>query len=308
MPATEPTVGKPVSVLVGADDDGRRFLNGTFDEFTQAPPPHSDTGPAFVSTREHRRFVEFADTVRSHRYIGLCYGPPGIGKTLSARHYAGTDEWEQWYPLARNGGPLPPVPEDVQQSRTAFFTPTVAATIKQIDQGLPRACQQISWAIDYAQHGHVDPYVHPESQHSGNTELLIIDEADRLKTAGLEQVRDFYDRHHLGVILIGMPGIEKRLARYPQLYSRIGFAHEYRPLRSDELTAVVTKRLPALDPTDAGLAHSAALAAIVRATNGNFRLADRLVTQIRRVLTINGHTHLTPEAVDAALEALLIGR
>ncbi len=308
MPATEPIVGKPVSVLVGADDDGRRFLNGTFDEFTQAPPPHSDTRPAFVSTREHRRFVEFADTVRSHRYIGLCYGPPGIGKTLSARHYAGTDEWEQWYPLARNGGPLPPVPEGVQQSRTAFFTPTVAATIKQIDQGLPRACQQVSWAIDYARYGHVDPYVHPESQHSGNTELLIIDEADRLKTAGLEQVRDFYDRHHIGVILIGMPGIEKRLARYPQLYSRIGFAHAYRPLRSDELTAVVTQRLPAPDPADTGLAHAAALSAIVRATNGNFRLADRLVTQIRRVLDINGHTHLTPEAVDAAQEALLIGR
>ncbi|WP_235560556.1 AAA family ATPase [Microbacterium sp. Leaf179] len=297
-----------MSVLVGAGDDGRRFLNGTFDEFTHAPPPHTDTRPAFVSTREHRRFVEFADTVRSHRYIGLCYGPPGIGKTLSARQYAGTDEWERWYPLARNGGPLPPVPEGVQQSRTAFFTPTVAATIKQIDQGLPRACQQVSWGVDYARYGHVDPYVHPESQHSGNTELLIIDEADRLKTAGLEQVRDFYDRHHMGVILIGMPGIEKRLARYPQLYSRIGFAHEYRPLRSDELTAVVTQRLPAPDPADAGLAHAAGLAAIVRATNGNFRLADRLVTQIRRVLDINGHTRLTPEAVDAAQEALLIGR
>ncbi|WP_205754274.1 MULTISPECIES: AAA family ATPase [Arthrobacter] len=192
-------------------------------------------------------------------------------------------------------------------SKTAFFTPTVSATIKQIDQGLPRACQHISWAIDYAEHGHVDPYVHTESQHCGRTELLIIDEADRLKTAGLEQVRDFYDRHSLGVILIGMPGIEKRLARYPQLYSRIGFAHEYRTLRKDELASVAAQRLPAPDPDDDGLAHTAAIAAIVRATNGNFRLADRLITQINRILDINNRQHLTPEAVDAAQEALLIG-
>ncbi len=92
------------------------------------------------------------------------------------------------------------------------------------------------------QHGHVDPLMHPQSAASGLTELLIVDEADRLKTTGLELVRDYYDRHHMGVILIGMPGIERRLARYPQLYSRIGFAHEYRPLNPDELTVVLTRR------------------------------------------------------------------
>jgi DNA transposition AAA+ family ATPase len=298
------SVGKP-SVLAGKDD-GRRFLRGSFGEVNDDAPPLPPDQPAFLATREHRRFTEFADTVRAHRYVGLCWGPPGVGKTLSARHYAAVDDWNGWQ--AAIDKEVGPVPERILEARTAFFTPTVAATVRQIDQGLPRACQEISFALDYAEHGVVDPYVHTESRSSGRTELLIIDEADRLKATGLEQVRDYYDRHTMGLILIGMPGIEKRLARYPQLYSRIGFAHEYRPLNPDELTAVLAQRFPVMpESTDEGLAHATAVATIIRITGGNFRLVDRLLTQIKRIQTLNHLDTLTPEIVDAARETLIIG-
>ncbi|MFD1504315.1 hypothetical protein ACFSBG_01325 [Georgenia yuyongxinii] len=56
-----------------------------------------------------------------------------------------------------------------------------------------------------------------------------------------------------------------------------------------------------------GIAHATAIATIVRITAGNFRLVDRLLTQIERVQAVNDLHTLTPEIVDAARESLLIG-
>ena len=54
------------------------------------------------------------------------------------------------------------------------------------------------------------PNISPELSRESplGVELLIIDEADWLKTAGLELVRDCIDSCDIGVVLIGMPGFE----------------------------------------------------------------------------------------------------
>ena len=126
----------------------------------------------------------------------------------------------------------------------------------------------------------LSPDISPELSRKSpmGTELLIVDEADRLKTAGLELVREYFDSGNLGVVLIGMPVCQRQLARYPQLYSRVGFAHHYRPLDSTDIPPVLAQYWQDLGMTYAPHRSSDAesVVTIVRITGGNFRLVNRL--------------------------------
>jgi hypothetical protein len=140
------------------------------------------------------------------------------------------------------------------------------------------------------------------------TELLLIDEVDRLKMSGLEQLRSIFDSGGIGLVLIGMPGLERRLARYAQLYSRIGFVHEFRPLGTAEVRALLADWRPPGVPLPVDLlADAEGVAAVIRITGGNFRLLDRLLTQVGRILELNGLKVVTREVVEAAREILVIG-
>ncbi len=122
-------------------------------------------------------------------------------------------------------------------------------------------------------------------------------------------MRDIFDRSGIGLILIGMPGIEKRMARYPQQYSRVGFAHHYKALQRDELTFVLTRhwKKPGLSLDDADFTDAQAIAAISRITRGNFCLLQRLFSQIERILRINDLTLITEDVVETACSSLVIG-
>ncbi|MFM0069175.1 AAA family ATPase [Paraburkholderia aspalathi] len=261
----------------------------------------------FIVTKEHRRFTEFADTVRRHRYIGLCYGVAGIGKTLSARRCA---HWDLAEPLLLSWGPRDPsdtkVYSAVARARTIFYTPAVSGPLNEFRKEVKLLSERASTCIEEANRAAKKGQ---SGRDAAGIELLIVDEAERLSTSALEYARDMFDRTNIGLILAGMPGIEKRMARYPQLFSRVGFAHHYRPLLNDELSFVLTRHWRRLGLTmdEADFTDSQAIAAITRITAGNFRLLHRLFVQIDRILRINDLQVITEDVVEAARSTLVIG-
>jgi DNA transposition AAA+ family ATPase len=210
-------------------------------------------GPAiFVQTKGYRLFTELCDVCRSARSIGLGYGQPGTGKTESARYYA---RWNHVEPLlpeslvtfaGRNVAdslfpyrPLSfsstPQTTPILSCRTVFYTAPVSASPGRIEREVMALFAAFSYLVEAAnQHhqGKEDFLVTRRFSHL--IELLIIDETNLLKDAGIEQIRDIYDKGRFSLVLLGMPGLEKRLRRAPQLYSRIGFAHQMEPLSEQE--------------------------------------------------------------------------
>ena len=261
-----------------------------------------DSRVPFIETKEYHRFSEFCNACRREKYIGLCYGSPGVGKTASARHYAQWDVVDFDFEDEEDKSLM-----EFTNSDTIFYTASVLNSPRSFETGLKEA------KYDFLDNFRAIRKAHnfsEELEASPKIQLVIIDEADRLKAATLEHLRDIYDRENFGLVLVGMMGMEKRLSRYAQLYSRVGFAHHYRLLSKEEMYFILTKywqklglKLNLDDFTD-----NEAMAAIYRVTNGNFRVTQRLFKQIERIMKINNLELITAEVVDAARECLVIGK
>ena len=207
---------------------------------------------------------------------------------------------------------LVPFPQEIRKCQSILYTPEVSNTPKRVEQEIRAVRLALSYVVDTAQFGvpqESAEEIAPRRVVPDPTDLIIIDEADRLKTASLEQIRDIYDRGNIGVVLIGMPGLEKRLSRYPQLYSRVGFVHEFRSLNTDESRLFLEQQWSTwgLTLNPESVIEIEAIAAIIRITKGNFRLLNRLLAQIERITDINALRAVSKEVVEIARQQLVIG-
>jgi DNA transposition AAA+ family ATPase len=281
---------------------------------------------AFVVTKSYRLFAEMCDACRRSRFVGLGYGPPGTGKTESARYYAqwaclepflpeplitfgGRSAVDGLYPYRPLTFPSTPLDASVLECRTAFYTPPVSASPGRIEREVLTLFAAFSYLVEAAnQHHQGKEEFLVTRRFSHLIELLIVDEANRLKDAGLEQIRDLADRGRFGLVLLGMPGFDKRLARAPQLYSRVGFAHQMEPLSEEETRFFLEQRWShRVSAHSDDFTDQEAVTAILRITRGNIRLIDRLMRQVEHVLVANQLQVVTKEVVETARKNLIIG-
>ena len=282
--------------------------------------------PSFVETKSYRRFGEMCDACRRARAVGLGYGSPGTGKTESAKQYA---QWSLFKPFlpeplitftgrSTADGLYPYRPltftsasldTSMQQCRTVFYTPPVSASVARIEKEMLTVFAAFSYLVEAANQRHQGKEEFLVTRrYTPFIELLIVDEANRLKDAGLELVRDFADRGEFGLVLLGMPGLEKRVARAPQLYSRIGFNHEMEPLSQEETRFFLDQRWKhRVSAHSDDFTDQEAVSAILRITRGNIRLIERLMMQVEHVLLANQLTVVTKEVVESARKNLIIG-
>lgn len=282
--------------------------------------------PGFVATKSYRRFAEMCDACRRARAVGLSYGPPGTGKTESAKQYAqwglfkpylpeslitftGRSAMDGMYPYRPFTFASAPLDVPIQQCRTVFYTPPVSASVARLEKELLTLFAAFSYLVEAATRRHQgkEEFL-VTSRFSHLIELLLVDEANRLKDAGFELVRDLSDRGEFGLVLLGMPGLERRVARAPQLYSRVGFAYEMEPLSDGEMCDYLEKRWNhRVNPSSEDFTDKEAIAAIVRITRGNIRLIERLMMQVEHILVANHTQVVTAEVVETAHQNLIIG-
>ncbi|QDP72195.1 AAA family ATPase [Legionella israelensis] len=276
----------------------------------------------FLETKEYLRFKEFCNACITYQYIGICYGSPGVGKTQSAEQYS---QFHQLLKIHTKGYGIEDnlnISPEFAACQTIFYTPIAPISPHQMINTVYSQIRIFNDLIYYANANNIiheqnftnedDKKAFIESMKLPNKEycrLIIIDEAERLGYPAMELLRSLYDRSNIAIVFVGMPGLEKKLSRYPQLYSRIGFAHEYKPLCTEEMLFILEQYWKKLGLTfePGNFSDHEAATTIMRTTSGNFRLLNRLFMQIDRILRVNQFKHISHEVVLAARDCLLIG-
>jgi DNA transposition AAA+ family ATPase len=161
--------------------------------------------PDFQMTTSARRMMTVMAMAQAGD-MGSISTPPGCGKTAAIRQYAATRA-----PV--HVATASPATRGINTLLILILGAMGEANAKGTPQGLSERVR---------------------ARVRGAKALIIVDEAQHLVPAALEELRSIHDETDCGVVLVGDETLVTNLKRYAQLYSRLGIHHtQPRPLVED---------------------------------------------------------------------------
>ncbi len=112
-------------------------------------------------------------------------------------------------------------------------------------------------------------------------EMLIIDEADRLKPKTFPDVRDIYDRLQISVVLVGTDRLDAVVKKDEQVYNRFRACHRFGKLSGNEFKEVVEiwEEDVLCLPVPSNLSQKQMLKILLQATRGYIGLLDTILRE-----------------------------
>ncbi len=230
--------------------------------------------------------------------MGVCTGRSGVGKTRSAEEYANWHLIEALLNQPRHRLTAPPRLDDCH---TAIYTPDVSCSVRRTEKSLAILRNRFDKLMEDSLCWY-KPDVWRTTQRRFFLELLIIDKAQRLSFQCLQTVSDFVEKHRIGLVLLGMPGFDRRIRNYEELNNRVGFYHVFNTPRTDELRAILEARWESQQVT----IEESAIDILEKVTGSNIRKLVNINAEISRVCELNSVTVIDGDLVQVASKTLLL--
>lgn len=112
-------------------------------------------------------------------------------------------------------------------------------------------------------------------------EMLIIDEADRLKPKTFAEIRDIFDKLDIAVVLVGTDRLDAVIKRDEQVYNRFRACHRFGKFAGDEFsqTLDIWERQVLKLPVASNLSSKRMLKILGQATGGYIGLLDMILRE-----------------------------
>jgi DNA transposition AAA+ family ATPase len=186
-------------------------------------------GPEWFSTPSAEQIIDALGVGQVVGDIVCIYGGPGVGKSVTLRHYQQNSPAVWIATMCPSMSGVIPALEEIAE----------AVGIREVPQGARRISRAIRKKIE------------------GTQGLLIIDEAQHLSCAALEELRAIHDASRVGLALVGNETVYARLTggtranNFAQLFSRVG-ARLYlsKPSREDVEQFADAWRITGIDEID----------------------------------------------------------